>query len=97
MVAVEDALVAVVGGTLAAEEGHTLDAEDGMLAVEGIANLFSSANSSAMELVSLSMLTDSFDMFSLHCMSILSMWSKKSLFYINFFFCKLGIRWQLSL
>ena len=39
LVAVEDALVAVVGGTSAVEEGHTLDAEDGMLAVEGIANL----------------------------------------------------------
>ena len=36
----EDALVAVGGGTLAVEEGHTLDAvEDGTLAVEGVANL----------------------------------------------------------
>ena len=39
-VAVEDALVSVGGSTSAVEEGHILDAvEDGMLAVEGIANL----------------------------------------------------------
>ena len=98
LVAVEDAFAAVGGGTSAVEEGHTLDAvEDGTLAVEGVANLLVvrtrqqwswSACPCCQTVWTCS-----------HCTACPScpFGPKVAFFYFNFFFCKLGIHWQLSL